>query len=127
MCERYGMSAEIDPARITLYEMGEMVRDLRRFGVDDEGEDFSLTYNGCIWVSDLLEEQVIEVIRILEFFGFKITYLYSYDRDGDDVDVPIYDSENDTCTVKEALENHLREIPDGQTRIEDFGDDEDED
>lgn len=127
MTDRYGISAEIDATCITLYDMDMLVRQLRKFGVDDEGENYSLSYGGELWVSDLMEEQVWAIVEVLQNFRMKITYVYVYDPDGDDVDEPIFDAEDSEITVQEALRNYLREEPDGQTRIEDFVGDTDED
>lgn len=124
MSERFGIRAEIHPEQFTLYELGDMVLDLRRYGVDDESKDYSLTYKGGLDISNLLEEQMAQVILILEKRNFVITYVYAYDTDTDDIETTVYDIDEDSCTVQEALDGYLKEIPDCQTRLEDFvGDD----
>lgn len=118
MSMRYGIEAKVNPKHTTLSDMGRFVDEIRRYGVDEESEDYSLTYGGDVWISNLLKEQAIEIVKIMMLARMDIEYIYRYDPDGDDVDETVFDADDDSRSPLDVLMSE--DISDNQTRLEDF-------
>lgn len=121
---RFGISARFDPVCTTYADMERITTELRRFGVDDEGGDFSVYYEGVMDIDNLLGEQAKEVIKTLNSAQPKIavTYVCVFSKsDFSDVDeTSIYEEATGNGNALDNLTAYLQNIPANQTRLEDF-------
>jgi len=116
---RFGVSVKFDPVCTTYADMEKITSQLRRFGVDDEGEDFLVFYDGTIDITNLLGEQAQEVIKVFKTCtpSMTVSNVFAFTESDDDV---IYDVNTCRSDAETCLATYLQTVPVNQTRLEDF-------
>ena len=116
---RFGISVRFDPVCTTYADMEKITSQLRRFGVDDEGEDFSVFYDGTIDIFNLLGEQALEAIKVFKTCTPSMT-VFNVSAFTESEDAVIYDENTCQSDAETCLATYLQTIPVNQTRLEDF-------
>lgn len=128
--QRYALHVQADKVKTTLKEWEDYCNMLRCKGVDTEDEDvFSHGFGDC-YMTDLIYEQAVSIIRATCSAGVKVTDIATDNGDGEPMDwvfrADEFDRSPTTGTILDTFEEYNTALLEGD--IDGYpADDEDED